>query len=215
MQASDAADHIGEAVAEERAAARETDQFRSRAAIAIAILAMLLAIASLGGDNATKQTIDGNVRASDSWAFYQAKNIRQTSYDLAANDLESALAVHGASLDPAVQSQLQARIQRYRDTVARYESEPDPTDPTNPIKGEGKRELLARAQYWEEQRDHAIAQDPNFDYSTALLQIAIVLGSVAIVASSRLILGLAIAVGAVGTLLMLNGYFLFFELPFG
>ncbi len=215
MEASDAADHISEAVPEKRAAASEVETFRTRAAIVIAVLAMLLAIASLGGDNATKQATDANIRASDTWAFYQAKNIRQTSYELAANELEATLAAHGSTLSAAASSQIQGQIQRYRDTVARYESEPDPTDPSDPLKGEGKKELQARAQHWEGERDHALAQDPNFDYSTALLQIAIVLSSVAIVAASRAILGLGIALGVVGALLMVNGFFLLVDLPFG
>jgi hypothetical protein len=215
MQASDAADHVNEAVNEERAEAGETEQFRSRVAILIAVLAMLLAIASLAGDDAATKVIDGNIRASDTWAFYQAKNIRQTAYELAANDLDTTLALHGSALDSAARAQIQGQIQRYRDTVARYESEPDPSDPTNLLKGEGKRELLVRAQHWEGERDHALVQDPNFDYSTALLQIAIVLGSVAIVSMSRLVLALSVVLGAIGTLLLVNGYFLLVDLPFG
>ena len=200
---------------EERTERRASEQFRTRAAIVIAVLAMLLAIASLGGDNATKETINANILASDTWAFYQAKNIRQTSNLIAANELQAQLAIHGTALDDATRQTLQQSIQRYQDTVARYESEPDPNDPTNPIKGDGKTQLMARAQYYEGKRDHALAQDPNFDYSTALLQIAIVLGSVAIVATSRPILAAAVAVGAVGVLLMLNGFFLFYDLPIG
>jgi hypothetical protein len=215
VQASDAADQISEALAEDRAEARDSERFRSRAAIIIAILAMLLAIASLGGENAAKQAMDANIRASDSYAFYQAKNIRQTANQIAADELEATLALHSAGLDPAVRAQIQGRVQNYRDTVARYESEPDPGDPSNPLRGEGKKELLARAQHWEAERDQALQQDPNFDYSTALLQIAIVLGSVAIVSISRIILVLSLILGTIGALLMLNGYYLLVDLPFG
>jgi hypothetical protein len=97
--------------------------------------------------------------------------------------------------------------------VARYESEPHASGDI--LKGEGKKELTAKARYHEEKRDHALKQDPNFDYSTALLQIAIVLGSVAILATSLPVLVLSIGTGAVGTVLMLNGFFLLFELPLG
>jgi hypothetical protein len=74
---------------------------------------------------------------------------------------------------------------------------------------------MARARAWEAKRQQAQAQDPNFDHAVAFLQIAIVLGSVAIVAGSRRILALALAIGVVATLLMLNGFFLFLELPVG
>ncbi len=60
----------------------------------------------------------------------------------------------------------------------------------------------------------AMKQDTNFDFAEALFQIAIVLASVAILSYSRMILKLSIVVGVVSTILMLNGYFLFFALPF-
>lgn len=210
MDATDVADQIQEAHD-----SGNDELFRRRAAVAIGILAMLLAIASLGGENATKEMISANIHASDTWAFYQAKNIRQTAVQLAADELEILLLTQGAGFDEATRAQIQQRVDRYKATVARYESEPDPADPTNPLKGEGKRELLSIARNWEERRDHAQAQDPNFDYSTALFQIAIVLGSVAIVAGQRLILGIALTAGAVATVLMVNGFFLLFDIPIG
>lgn len=209
MDASDIADQLREAAEADRAEQRAVEQFRTRAAIIIAVLAMLLAIASLGGENATKEMINANILASDTWAFYQAKNIRQTDFRLAAEELE----LHLPTLPPEQQEAARQRIESYKATVARYESEPDPDDPTNPLKGEGKKELSAQARNWEARRARAQAQDPNFDYSTALFQIAIVLSSVAIVTTSRPILGLGLGLGAVATALMLNGYFMFFDLP--
>jgi hypothetical protein len=213
MDANDVSEQIRAAVETERAEHRVEERFRTRGAIVIAVLAMLLAIASLGGENATKEMINANIHASDNWAFYQAKSIRQTVNQLAADELEASTLLHGATLTDEARQEMQRRIERYRATAARYESEPDASDPTSPLKGEGKRELFARARHWEVRRDQARAQDPNFDYARAFFQIAIVLGSVAIVASSRWILRLAVAVGMVATLLMLNGFFLAIQLP--
>ena len=47
---------------------------------------MLLAISGLGGGNATKEMLNANIQSSDICAFYQAKNIRQTSNQLAADE---------------------------------------------------------------------------------------------------------------------------------
>ncbi|HEY2595396.1 MAG TPA: DUF4337 family protein, partial [Chloroflexota bacterium] len=63
-------------------------------------------------------------------------------------------------------------------------------------------------------RDLAAKKDPFFDFSQALFQIAIVLGSVSIVATSRSLLGVALGLGVIATLLLINGFFLFVELPF-
>jgi Domain of unknown function (DUF4337) len=211
MEVAEVAEKIRESVEEERTS---DEHFRRRAAVAVGILAMLLAITHLGGAAATKETINYNILASDTWAFFQAKNIRQTNNQLAADQLELRL-LSEPGLSAEARAALQQRVDRYRTTAARYESEPDPKDPTNPLKGEGKKELTARARNWEKMRDHAQQQIPNFEFSEALFQIGIVLGSVSIVAAARWLLGLGLALGVVALGLMLNGFFLFFNLPIG
>jgi hypothetical protein len=199
MEASDAAEHILEANEGEGRA--EDNKFRSRAALAIAFMAMLLAITSLGGGNAAEDIMNNNIQASDTWAFYQAKSIRQTSNILAAETLEADLLIHQNSLSPEARQELQRRVDKFKETAVRYESEPE--------KGEGRKELAEKAKGFEVQRDRAQKQDPNFDFAEALFQIAIVLASVAILAMSRLIFRVSLVVGAVAFLLMLNGYYLF------
>ena len=203
MDPVEAADRLQEAAEETRAA---DERFRRRAGLAIGVLAMLLAVASLGGDNATKETTNSNIQASDTWAFYQAKTIRQTGVQLAADQLEVLLASQ-PGLSPEARAEVQRRLEGYRATAARYESEPET--------GEGKRELQARAQAFEARRDRAQRQDPNFDYSQALFQIAIVLGSVSILTATRPLLWLGLGLGTLATLLLLNGFFLVADLPIG
>jgi hypothetical protein len=182
------------------------DSFKQRAAVTIAFFAMLLAITSLGGSNAGKEAVNNNVLASNYWNFFQAKNMRQTSFALAADQLELRLAQNDPALSPEAQAALKAKAEAYRKTVARYESEPDTR--------EGKKELIARAKEHEAARDHALKQDPYFDYAEALLQIAIVLISVAIVADLAWLSFVGGALGILGGLLTLNGFFLFVNLPF-
>lgn len=192
----------------------EKDRFQRLTAVWIAVLAVLLAVSGLGGENTAEAVVFNNILASDSFAWYQAKNIRQTAYELAADDLQFLLESQRVSLPPEQVQELEARLADYQAAIARYDSEPDPDDPDNPLKGEGKRELLAQALHYQAARDQALVQDPNFDYASVLFQIAIVLASVAIIASSRLLVGLSGALGVVGTLLALNGFFAFFVLPF-
>jgi hypothetical protein len=201
--AADAADAISEAAEADRAG---NERFRRRAAVCIGVLAMLLAISGVGGGNATKEMLNANIQASDTFAFYQAKSIRQTSTQLAADSLQTVLLTQPDLSDDA-RAQIQERIDQYKATVARYESEP--------ATGEGKQELLQTAQAFVQRRDRAARQDPNFDYAQALYQIAIVLGSVSIVAASRRLLQVALGLGAAATLLMLNGFLLVVDLPGG
>ena len=183
---------------------KETDWFKTRAAMVIAFFAMCLAITGLGGANAAKEAFNNNILASNYFAFFQAKNIRQTSYQLAADELELT-ALGNAALPAETRKAIQAKVDAYKKTVERYELEPDTR--------EGKKELLQRAREHEQLRDRALKQDPYFDYGEALLQIAIVLVSVAIVASLPWLAYLGGALGLVGMLLSLNGFLLLVEVP--
>lgn len=184
---------------------KQDNSFKQRAAIMIAVFAMLLAITSLGGSNAAKEALNHNILASNNYNFFQAKNMRQTSYLLAADEIELS-ALNDPSLGADTKAALRKKAEDYRKTIARYESEPDT--------GEGKKELLVKARDHEQKRDHALKQDPYFDYSEALLQIAIVLTSVAIVTELVWLTFIGGALGLIGTLLMFNGFFLFVEVPF-
>ncbi|HYY57559.1 MAG TPA: DUF4337 family protein, partial [Pyrinomonadaceae bacterium] len=136
MEASDAAEHVVEA--SEGEGRTEDDKFRARAALIIAFMAMLLAITSLGGGNAGEDIMTNNIHASDTWAFYQAKSIRQTANKLAAEELETELRMRGDQLSPEMRAEVQGKIDKYNETVKRYEDEPDQQDPNNPLKGEGR-----------------------------------------------------------------------------
>lgn len=175
------------------------DRFRRLTAIYVGVVAMLLAIATLGGADATKEMLNANIHASDTYAFYQAKYLRQIDYQTAAEQLD-LLAAAAPSLPPDLRAKADRLVKHYREAAARDESDP--------AKGNGKKELLVKAQHWEEQRDHAAAQSPNFEYAEALYQIAIVLGSVAIVAASPWLLGLSGVLALGGALMTLNGYLL-------
>ncbi len=202
MDSTDAADLIAE-IHEDRAESEATEGFRNRAALLIAVLAAILAIGGLGGGNATDDMIGNNIKASDTWAFYQAKNVRQTMYKLEAEKLKTSLAA--GLVAPAERASAEARLKDYQATIARYDSEPDPNDPS---KGEGKKELSATARGYEAAFEAAARRDNNFDFAEVLLQLALVLGSVAILAVNRWILIISAALGTLGALLTLNGFML-------
>jgi Domain of unknown function (DUF4337) len=206
VEAHEIAERIHEHSETHAHAAPSHDMFRRITAIYVGVAAMLLAIATLGGADATKEMLNANIHASDTYAFYQSKYIRQLDYQIAAEQLE-LVAASAPGLPADRLAKVNQLVKRYRDTAQRYESEP--------ATGNGKRELLAKAKEWEAKRDHAKAQIPNFEYAEALLQIAIVLGSVSIVAASAWLLGVSGLLAVVGVLLGLNGYLLLIPLAHG
>jgi hypothetical protein len=211
MHAVEAADTITESVEEREIEARlhaveaheVKEKFRNRAALVIAFLAALLAICELAGDNAKNQMIDNNIRASDQWAFYQAKNVRQTEYKLAADQLKRELAQPGLSA-PA-RAAIQSDLGKYEKTAARYEDEP---------KGDGKKQLQEKAKGFEEAREIAHERHQIIDLGVMVLQIGIVLGSVSILAASRPLLWISGLSGVAGLVLLLDGLSLLVKLPF-
>lgn len=170
----------------------------------IGVLAVLLAICNVGGANATKDATHSNIAAANTWAFFQAKNIRRNSIGLAADDLELMLAAMPAMPEEA-KKKFEDKIKAYREQYRNLT--------TDPQKQEGLDELFVKGKLLEMERDVALRKDPYFDWSQALLQIAIVLASVYLIVGNVGLLGLSAGLGALGTLLMLNGFTLAVRLP--
>ena len=186
-------------------AAADKDARNKGVGVFIGVLAVLLAICNVGGANATKDATHSNIAVSDTWAFYQAKNIRRTATTLAANELELMLAAQPGMPDD-VKKKFEDKIKDYRAEVQRLT--------TDPATKEGRDELFVRAKALEVDRDVALQKDPYFDWSQALLQIAIVLASVHLIIGNLWLLGMSGGLGGLGLLLMLNGFTLAVKLPF-
>ena len=181
--------------------AAENNRQKNRTALTIFIFAMVLAITSLGGSNAAKDITQENILAANTYAFDQAKPIRQTTLKVAAVDMELQL-LREPTMNAAAREATQKKIDDYKKTIDRYESEPDTK--------EGKKELMVRAKAHEAVRDHAIGQDPWFDYAEGGLQIAIVLLSVSIIGSIPALYFAGLGLGLLGSVSALNGFLLFF-----
>src|SRR5262245_58152290 len=97
--------------------------FTRRVAITTAIYAVMLAIAALGGNNAMKDMLLAQQQASDQWAFYQAKVIREHEYRIQQKRLEVELAERGAGMTPEVRQQFEALLTEFAAEAKRYNTE--------------------------------------------------------------------------------------------
>ncbi len=196
MESTEIADSLREA--------KEEADLDRRVAIYIAFLAVLLSICSVGGGNASKDATRTNIQASDTWAFFQAKNQRQTAYKLAVDGLNLKLSEPG--VPDATRKEIEQKLAAYQAEIAHLESDPQ--------KGEGKRELVGKAKEFEHERDVALRRDPYFDYAEAFLQIGIVLASASIVLKNTSLLWGSGFLSLLGVLLMVNGFTLAVAIPF-
>ena len=150
---------------------------KDKAGWVITVLAALLAVNTLlSGANSSK-ILNNTIEANNTWAFYQAKSIKQTLAEMALDDTK----------DPKKAETLIAKINR-------YESEP--------ATGEGKKELMAKARSLENERADARQRSPYYTYAGSIFQISIVLLTAAILAVSMPLFWGSIVVGGFGALLM-------------
>jgi len=155
-------------------------------ALLISVIALFLAFAETLGKAAQTEGLSLNIKASDSWNFFQAKTIRQTTLRTAAEEMATGLPQ--APNDEA-RAAMTKQIETWRATVARYESDPKEKD--------GRKELRALAEHYEHERDTALARYHHYEIASAALQIGIVLASAAVITGMNI---LAFAAGGLGVL---------------
>ena len=174
-------------------------------AVYIGILAVALAICALGGGNAAKEATQKNIEASNTWAFFQAKNARRHMLRLQTDELELLITTQ-PEMPAATRAAIEAKIASYKAQDKQLTSEPK--------SGEGLDELFVKGKSLEADRDMALRRDPYFDMGEAALQIAIVLASVAIISGANFLVMASGILGLIGALMTFNGYALIWSLPF-
>ena len=174
--------------------AKEKDR---RAAIVIAILALFLALSEAGAKKADHISTEKNIESSDLFNFYQAKKIRSTIVETAAQTLESQMP--GIS-DPRAHDALEKQVADFKTKAAEFEHDPKkPEDSLDAIQD--------RANEAGDARELANRQLEHYELGSGAVQIAIVLASAAIITGVGALMWFSIALGAVGVILMTLGFF--------
>jgi hypothetical protein len=148
---------------------KEASNENRKIALLIAIIALCLALSETLGKGAQTESIAKNVEAANLWAFFQAKTIRRTVVQTAAEQANLGV----GSLADAQKAAATKQIEDWQKTAARYRSEPET--------GEGSEQLSERAKHAEEERDLATSRYHNYELASGAFQIAIVLASATII----------------------------------
>jgi hypothetical protein len=160
-------------------------------ALIIAVMALFLAFSETLCKSAQTEAISLNIRASDTWNFFQAKTIRQTAIRTAA---EGATVQLAALTDADTKAATSKQIKSWMDTVARYESDPKEKD--------GRKELRQQAEQYEHERETTLARYHNYELASGAFQIGIVLCSAAVIT------GMVVLAWIAGGVALLGGAFL-------
>ena len=166
-------------------------------ALLVAILAALLAVATISTGAATRRLLNDNIHLTDLHATADVTEVRHSEAGVTADLLQSIL----DTTNPSASSRatIEQRIAGYRSSATELDST---------LKGQ-----KAQIDQYEGSEEYTESQIMSFEYSEVALQIGIVLGSLAILATSELIFYVAAALGVVGLVLIVNGWLVLAHLP--
>lgn len=179
--------------------ARRDTSFSRRVALTTAVYAVILAIASLGGNNAMEDILLAQQEATNQWAYYQAKVIREHLNRGNKLMVETQLAEPSA-FKGAERVKYEALMKKYADEEKRMNAD--------------KKDIEKDARKFEHERDVNKVKDTYFDYAEVFLQIAIVSSSVAILAASRPMFWFSSVLAILGAISAINGFTLLVRLAF-
>jgi hypothetical protein len=154
-------------------------------AITAAILAVCAAFGSLLSGHAANQAILAQTKATDQWAYFQAKSTKQEIFDVGSRVL-SALSEGTAQAERA-----RSALEHLHAGVQRYERE--------------KEEIKSEAEKLEEESRHEFHKHHHYALGIALFQVGIVLASVSSLVRHRLLHLLSLVAGAGGLLFLAVG----------
>lgn len=139
-----------------------------------------------GGGNGSKAMMEQNL-ASDSWSFYQAKSIKQHTYEIQRD----VLTVQSSGAPEASQAQYKEIIDRYASEAKRYDEE--------------KKEIKAKAEKHEATKKHCQYLGGFFGIAVLYLQVGIMLAALGALLKKKPLWLVGLLPGSVGFYYFLQG----------
>ncbi|HEX3376156.1 MAG TPA: DUF4337 domain-containing protein [Candidatus Acidoferrales bacterium] len=144
--------------------------------VTMAILAVCVAIVSLMGHRSHTEELMMQNRATDQWAYYQAKNIRLHNYQMSI-DLLSMVEFKDKEQAAKVRDKYQSEVERYTKEQA---------------------EIEEKAKDDEKESASAEHRADRYDLGEVFLEIALVISSLALLSGKRIFWFLGLASGLTG-----------------
>ena len=156
-------------------------------AITAAVLAVLAAIGSLLSGHAVNQAILGQTKATDQWAYYQAKSTKEQLYEVGGKMIQALSPTQ--STPPGDSHGTSLRQFQERKIATTREKE----------------DIKKEAEHLEAESQHEFHKHHQFALGIACFQVGIVLASVSILVRLRAIYYLSLVAGAAGLVWTVTG----------
>lgn len=160
--------------------------FERKVALTIAIMAVVLAVISMKGDNAKGDGLLAATKASSQWAYFQAKSIKEHSYEIQ----KETLTFLGNDNN---QDKLKTLLETYDKKIDKY--------------GKEKDEIKKQAEDFEHEVLEASKINDTCDLGGLLLQIGIVIASIAILVEWSFLWYVGSILGVAGTIIGAAAFF--------
>ena len=152
--------------------------------VTMAILAVLVAVVTLLGHRAHTEEVVLQAKASDQWAYYQAKNIRRHEDEIAADV---------SSVQPTTDAASLGKVrEKYSSEAARYKDE--------------QKEIEDKAREMEAEVATERNRADRYDLAEVFLEVGLVITSITLLSGRRLFWLLGIALALIGIGLALTGF---------
>jgi len=157
-------------------------------AITTLLLAVCATLATFKAAGYGNRMVLAQSQASDQWAYYQAKSIKETAYQTQRDAFQLLLEQNPSA-------SVQSRIKEYDQEVSRYKDE--------------KKEIMADAKRLEGERDKAQQFNSRYGQALIFLQIGILMSSLAAISKAAYYWYLGLAAGGAGVVYFLHTMFFF------
>ena len=156
------------------------------------VFAVCATLCTFKGGGFSNKSVLAQAKASDQWAYYQAKGIKLVICEQQKENLE--LNLHGQK-DAEYIADLEKRINAYEGKIKKYTFEKDT--------------ITAQANALQDQQAEAKKHADTCGMGVIFLQISILFSSIAALVKKSPLWYLSLAVGVVGIIEFINGLFLF------
>lgn len=176
-------------------AEEKKEPWLSYLALTTVILAVCATLATFKGGGYSTRAVLSQSQASDQWAYYQAKSIKEYIYELQKEKLELEIETLRGKASPKAIKGYEEKLDAYSKKAKKYEGE--------------KSDIQKEAKKLEEIRDDAKRHSQAFGVAVIFLQIAILLSSIAALMKKKVVWVLGLGVGVIGMIYFVNGFLLF------
>jgi len=159
------------------------------------IFAALATLSTFKGGGFSSKAVVFQAQASDQWAYFQAKSIRESLYNIQKENLTLQLGILPETVAADEKEKIAQALKQAENKVEKYEAE--------------KNDIEKAARALEQNRDEAQTHSKPLGLAVIFLQIAIVLSSIGGLLKRKEVWYLGLPIGLAGIILFADGFLLF------